>query len=136
MMRPVLRSITSIALTVWLTMLACIAGCGQVFAQSHANSDFASSKQVSGEMPACHPSHSSTPSPQKKQEPASISCCLPDAISQKSTPASVEVFATEAPIPSIGFALPDMARPVTPFLRDVRSHRGRDTLLEIHLLRI
>lgn len=118
-------------------MVACIAGCGQVFAQSHSNADFAGSEQVSGEMPACHQSHhSSAPSPQKKQEPASISCCLPDAISQKSTPVTLELVATEAPVPSIGFDLPGMALPVTPFLRDVRSHRGRDTLLETHLLRI
>lgn len=115
-------------------MLACLVGCGQMFAKSHANADFSGTEQVSAEMPACH--HSSAPSKQKKQQSSSISCCLPDAISQKSTPTDIQACATEAPVPSTGFQVAAATPSLTATPLRVPLHRGRDTLLQTRLLRI
>jgi len=135
-MTSVLRSMTSVALAIWMAVLACLVGCGQMFAQSHASADFSGTEQVAAEMPACHHSHSSTPIPQKKQDSSSVSCCLPDAISQKSNPSVPQVGAAEAPVPSVQFHVPDAVCSVTANPPNVRSHRGRDTLLKTSLLRI
>jgi hypothetical protein len=133
-MAAVLRSITSVSLAIWMAMLACLVGCGQMFAKSHANADFSGAGQVSAEMPVCH--HSSVPSKQKKQQRSSISCCLPDAISQKSTPTAIQVCVTESPVPGAGFPVADATPSLTAAPLHVRLHRGRDTLLQTRLLRI
>ena len=135
-MMSVLRSATSIGLAVWMAMLACLAGCGQMLAKSRVSVESASNQQMAPEMPACHRSHSSTPSPQKKQDSGSVSCCPPDAISQKSTPTTPPFCATEAPVPSTGFQILHGAHSLASVPTHPRSHRSRDTLLETHLLRI
>src|SRR5580765_8133770 len=136
-MASALRSITSVGLAMWMAMVACLAGCGQLLASPRATSDSAASEQIATDMPECHRSHSpSAPAQQKKQDSNSVSCCLPDAISQKSTPATLQICTTEAAVPSIGIQVPDAARSAAPNRRHAWSRRGRDILLETRLLRI
>ena len=134
-MATTLRAITSVTLSIWISALACLAGCGQTFVSSRmvdANSD-----QIAlTEMPGCHHSNSSTPGDQKKQDASTISCCLPDAISQK-TAADLSINVTYATLVSgVAPAIEDQSYPPTENPLHVRLHGGRETILQTHLLRI
>ncbi len=131
-MTTALRAMTSIGLCVWMSALACLAGCGQILASARLSSD-ADSAIALAEMPSCHQSHSSPPSPQKKQD--SVSCCLPDAISQK-TAADLTINVTYALISGAAADIEAQPHPPSENPLQVRLHRGRQTILQTHLLRI
>jgi len=131
-----LRAMISIGLSIWMSALACLVGCGQTLAGPRINSDADSAKTAVAEMPCCHHSPSSTPSHPKKQDSITVSCCLPDAISQK-TAADLNINVARAPIP--GAAIIDVAdnsytAPENPL--HPRLHSGRETILQTRLLRI
>jgi hypothetical protein len=132
-MTTALKAMTSIGLSLWMSALACLAGCGLTLATSRTNSDADSVQIALTEMPSCHQSHSSPPSPQKKQD--SVSCCLPDAISQK-TAADLSINVTYALISGAPIAIEDQSHPQTDNPLHAQLHRGRQTILQTHLLRI
>jgi hypothetical protein len=102
-----------------------------MLASRRATSDSAASEQIATDMPECHHSPSpSVPKQQNKQDSNSISCCLPDAVSQKSTPVILQICTTEAAVASIGIQVPAVARSAAPNPLHAWSPRGRDILLE------
>lgn len=133
-MATTLRALISIGLCVWMSALMCLAGCSQTLASSRTASDADSVKIALAEMPSCHHSNSSTPSQQKKDS-STVSCCLPDAISQK-TAADLSINVTYTLISGIALAIEDQSYPPTENPLDARLHSGRQTILQTHLLRI
>ena len=134
-MTTALRAMTSIGLCIWMPALACLAGCGQTLASSRVSSDADSAQIALTEMPSCHHSHSSTPSQQKKQDSSTVSCCLPDAISQK-TAADLSINVTYALISGVAIDIEDQSHALTENPFHSRLRRGRQTILQTHLLRI
>jgi hypothetical protein len=127
---------TSVGLSIWMSALACLVGCGQTFASSRINSDADSAKTAVAEMPCCHHSHSSTPSHPKKQDSITISCCLPDAIAQK-TAADLDInVVAHAPIPGAAIDVADNSYTAPENPLHPRLHGGRETILQTQLLRI
>src|ERR1700751_384354 len=82
-MTATLRAITSIGLSLWISALACLLGCGQLLASFRLTHDAHSARTALIEMPSCHHSHPSNPSDQKQHDSTTVSCSLPDAIAQK-----------------------------------------------------
>src|ERR1700751_2989578 len=83
-MTATLRAITSIGLSLWISALACLLGCGQLLASSRLTHDAHSARTALIEMPSCHHSHPSNPSDQKQHDSTTVSCSLLDPIAQKS----------------------------------------------------
>ena len=131
-----LRAMASLGLSVWMSALACLVGCGQTFASSRINSDADSAKTAMAEMPCCHHSQSSAPSHPKKQDSIIVSCCLPDAISQK-TAADLDIkVVAQAPILGAAIDVADNSYTAPENPLHARLHGGRETILQSRLLRI
>jgi len=134
-MTAALRAIASIGVSIWISALACLAGCGQIFASPRVTHKAGSEQIAFAEMPSCHHAHSSPPSHQKKQDATTVSCCLPDAISQK-TAAELKIFVTYEPIPSAKIDIEHKSYAATENFFHPRLRSGRQTILKTHLLRI
>jgi curli biogenesis system outer membrane secretion channel CsgG len=135
-MTTALRAMTSIGLSIWMSALACLVGCGQTLASSRTVHRANSVQIELTEMPSCHHSHSPTPSNQKKQDSSStVSCCLPDAISQK-TAADLNINVTYALISSVAIDVEDQPYALAENPFQAGLHGGRQTILQTHLLRI
>jgi hypothetical protein len=134
-MTAALRAITSVGLSIWMSALACLIGCGQMLASPRASCEANSAPIASADMPSCHHLHSSTPCPEKKQDSRTVSCCLPDATAQKTTPGLnaqlIHALFSGAAIDTELRSRALSAHPADPLL-----HSGRQTILKNHLLRI
>src|SRR5258705_10084400 len=135
-MAAAVKAITCVGLTICMSALACLMGCGHALANYRAISYLAHSKKIAlSKIPSCHHSHSSTPS-HKKQDSSSVSCCLPGAISQKSTPTKLELSTRSVSVSHTNFHFTDKCHFARKFAEKPLPYSGRDTLLETHLLRI
>jgi hypothetical protein len=119
----------------WIAALACLAGCGQILASSRVTHGANSDQIALAEMPSCHHSHSSPSSQQKKQDSSTVSCCLPDAISQK-TATDLNISAAYATTSGVAIDLADQPYALAENPLPARLHSGRQTILQTHLLRI
>src|SRR5258706_10384018 len=79
--------------------------------------------------------NSSAPSHQKQQDSSTVSCCPPDAISQK-TAADLSISLTYTLISGAATDIEAQPHPQTENPLQARSHNGRQTILQTHLLRI
>jgi hypothetical protein len=128
-----LKTLTALGLSLWMSALACLLGCGQIVASLR---NPAPSAQVAlAEMPDCH-HHSSQPSGGNQRNSNALMCCLPDAISQKTFHADSHVTFTPLALPEIGLRTVQAADRSVERLPSQRLHSGRQTLLKLHILRI
>jgi len=133
-MTAAVRAMTSVGLSIWISALACLAGCGQILAGSRTI-HHASAQLASAEMPDCHQSHSPAAPNEKKQNPTSVSCCLPDAVPQK-TAADLNINASHANPSELAIDIADHSYAQAKNPARSLLHGGRQTLLQTHLLRI
>ena len=134
-MTATLREITSIGLSLWISALACLLGCGQLLASSRLTHDAHSARTALIEMPSCHHSHPSNPSDQKQHDSTTVSCRLPDAIAQKAI-AGASLQVTHAPAQALAVDVAEHSRALIEDISPESPHHGRETILQIHLLRI
>jgi len=86
-------------------------------------------------MPECHQSHSPASPNEKKQNPTSVSCCLPDAVSQKAA-VDLNINLTDGPFSAVAIDIADHSYALAENPSRSLLHGGRQTLLQTHLLRI
>jgi hypothetical protein len=142
-----LRSLAATVLSSWLGFLACVLGCAQPVSASAPSTvtqvlvgKTAPKQEADGKMaeagPCCHHGHGA--SGKNKQGSPSVSCCPLDAtLMQKQTPVSPLrgypfVVALMFLVGSPSFQLSAGKRTNAP----TGWHRGRDVLLQVHVLRI
>ena len=139
MSSSIAKATAAIAISVWMGLLACLAGCLPAFArgaspQISGKCDVAKQDQMAN-MECCHrtdnPSHD-----KKKQSPENASCCPLDAtlIQKGDAPRLAAAASVHVPFVDYHFALRQSSRRLES--SQTIWHSGRDTLLETHLLRI
>lgn len=138
------------AVSLWMAVLACVMGCTQpVIASSLTilnassttkSSDNPGSSDLMPDMESCHHSGGNPSAPPSNRKPApngALSCCpLEITLNQKWDATKLGIARTLEFAPSSGFhfeltrssSLAEFPQPI--------PHRGRDTLLRTHLLRI
>jgi hypothetical protein len=137
------KAFLAVAITLWLSVLACATGCMQpMFAGSDKNTVASANHDAihqMADMENCHHSSGSpsAPTDQKRAPSNGTSCCpLETTVVQKWDSSAQKIELAH-----------HVSLPVEPDLLVVRYytaaeitppvvHRGRDTLLETHLLRI
>jgi hypothetical protein len=86
-------------------------------------------------MPDCQQAHSPAAPNEKKQDPTSVSCCLPDAVPQK-TAADLNINATHANPSELAIDIADHSYALAKNPSRSLLHGGRRTLLQTQLLGI
>jgi hypothetical protein len=139
-----MKGIVAIGISVWMGLLACLAGCLPALAHTGAKAEIRTgecavpklSHDPMADMECCHRSGNNPSTPEKKrsQSPENACCPLNATVIQKQDAPKLAIFAL---VGVLFYSVPALDRSSVRF-EDTQTvwRSGRDTLLEIHLLRI